>query len=224
MTSRQKAPTSSHSPAAEATSRRRRSRKVQRTRRHIAEEAIRLFIDKGFAATTIEEIVDAADYSTSTFFRLFADKEEVIFYDFVERLEELKETFVAPHEGNAWATIRKAFIDFAERWDADGELARQRARLFHEEPTLRSRYLAKNHEWEGAIAGLVADELGNDATGHLNAYLIAGTAVAAFRCAWRSQLEQDDIALAACVSQAFGQLENIGGFFKPGRRRRSAPA
>jgi AcrR family transcriptional regulator len=206
--------------AVEAGTSGRRERKVQRTRRHIAEAAVALFVAKGFAATTIEEIVAAADYSTSTFFRLFADKEEVIFFDFGDRLDELQATFAAPHP-SSWATIRSALLDFAERWDADGELARQRAHLFHQEPGLRSRYLMKNHEWEEAIARLLLAELGDSAETRLDARLIAGSAVGAFRSAWQVQ-QESDMPLAECVRQAFDQLEQIGRFFRGGGRARRA--
>jgi AcrR family transcriptional regulator len=193
----------------------RRDRKALRTRRHIAEEAVKLFTKKGFAATTVDEIVDAADYSTSTFFRMFVDKEEVVFYDFSERLDELTTAFAQSHPGNAWVTIRTAFIEFARRWDEDGELAWRRARLFHEEPTLKFRYLAKNHEWENAIAEIVAAELGDGADVVLTSRLIAGAAVTAFRSAWQSQLTaKKKIPLSACVEQAFDQLESIGTFFR----------
>lgn len=191
----------------------RKDRKMQRTRRHLAEVAVRLFAAKGYAATTIDEIANAADYSTSTFFRMFADKEEVIFYDFGERLDELQAAFAKPNHGNVWVTIRTAFIEFARGWDNDGELAWQRAQLFHDEPILKFRYLAKNHEWEQAIANLVAKELGAGPDIDLASRLIAGAAVAAFRSAWQSQLVAKRIPLATCVEKAFDQLESIGPFF-----------
>ncbi len=192
----------------------RKDRKMQRTRRHLAEAATRLFDKKGYAATTVDEIADAADYSTSTFFRLFVDKEEVIFYDFVERLDELKVAFARPHPGNAWLMIRAAFIEFARRWDEEGELAKLRARLFHSEPSLKSRYLAKNNEWEHVIAELVSAELGARPDVQLASHLIAGAAVAAFRSAWHAQMVGENLVLADCVAKAFDQLEGIGQFFR----------
>ncbi|WP_280392256.1 TetR/AcrR family transcriptional regulator [Nocardia brasiliensis] len=54
-----------------------RERKRLRTRRALADTALRLFAEKGFAAATIEELVDAAEVSRSTFFRAFPTKEAV---------------------------------------------------------------------------------------------------------------------------------------------------
>ncbi|GIH46907.1 transcriptional regulator, TetR family [Microbispora rosea] len=52
-----------------------RERKRLRTRRAIADIALRLFTEKGFHATTVEELVGEAEVSRSTFFRAFATKE-----------------------------------------------------------------------------------------------------------------------------------------------------
>ncbi len=54
-----------------------RERKRLRTRRTLAEVALRLFTEKGFDATTLDELVDEAEVSKSTFFRAFPAKEAV---------------------------------------------------------------------------------------------------------------------------------------------------
>jgi len=52
-----------------------RERKKQRTRRALADAALRLFTEQGYDATTLEEVADQADVSKSTFFRFFPAKE-----------------------------------------------------------------------------------------------------------------------------------------------------
>jgi AcrR family transcriptional regulator len=75
-----------------------RERKKAKTKIAIQEHAIRLFRDQGYAATTVEQIAEAAEVSPSTVFRYFATKEElvttdeldpVIFADFAEQPREL---------------------------------------------------------------------------------------------------------------------------------------
>src|SRR5713226_4528757 len=52
-----------------------RERKKLRTRRALADAALRMFTEKGFGATTLEELADEAEVSRSTFFRFFPAKE-----------------------------------------------------------------------------------------------------------------------------------------------------
>jgi len=52
-----------------------RERKKLRTRRALADAALRLFTEKGFDATTLEDLTEEAEVSRSTFFRFFPAKE-----------------------------------------------------------------------------------------------------------------------------------------------------
>src|SRR6516165_6654970 len=52
-----------------------RERKKLRTRRTLADAALRLFTENGFGRTTLEELAEEAEVSKSTFFRFFPAKE-----------------------------------------------------------------------------------------------------------------------------------------------------
>jgi AcrR family transcriptional regulator len=52
-----------------------RERKKLRTRRALADAALRMFTENGFDATTLEELAEEAEVSRSTFFRFFPAKE-----------------------------------------------------------------------------------------------------------------------------------------------------
>ena len=58
-----------------------RERNRARTRAEIRRQALALFRDQGYAATTVEQIAKASEVSQSTFFRHFASKEELILRD-----------------------------------------------------------------------------------------------------------------------------------------------
>lgn len=55
-----------------------RSRKRRETRGRISSAALALFLEKGFDATTVDEIAAAADVSKRSFFDYFPSKEELI--------------------------------------------------------------------------------------------------------------------------------------------------
>lgn len=55
----------------------RRERKKRQTRDALVHEALRLFDAQGYERTAVREITDAVDVSERTFFRYFANKEEL---------------------------------------------------------------------------------------------------------------------------------------------------
>ncbi|HLT15365.1 MAG TPA: TetR family transcriptional regulator [Acidimicrobiales bacterium] len=59
----------------------RRDRKRRSTHEALLEAALDLFEERGFAATTIEDITERADVARRTFFRHFPSKEAVLFPD-----------------------------------------------------------------------------------------------------------------------------------------------
>lgn len=64
----------------------RRERKKVDTRRRIFEAAVSLFREKGFEATTVDEITERADVGRGTFFNYFPKKESVLAWLSEEKL------------------------------------------------------------------------------------------------------------------------------------------
>ncbi len=118
-----------------------RERKKVKTKAAIQQHALQLIREQGFAATTVEQIAEAAEVSPSTFFRYFPTKEDVVLYDDLDPL--LAGAFAAqPADLSPIQALRGALHAVFARLPGE-ELAQQweRARLILAVPELRMRML-----------------------------------------------------------------------------------
>ena len=91
-----------------------RSRKKNRTHLAIEDAALALFEERGYEATRVEQIAEMAEVSTTTFFRYFPTKADVLLSDHGEQLPALHEGIVArPATENDLVAIQRAF---QEHW------------------------------------------------------------------------------------------------------------
>src|SRR6266513_4553141 len=88
-----------------------RERKKQRTRETIARAAHELFAERGYHATTLPDIAEAADVSTRTIFAYFPSKEDILFSDFVLMKQALAQALADRPEGQeALVTVREFIL------------------------------------------------------------------------------------------------------------------
>ncbi|MCO1656218.1 TetR/AcrR family transcriptional regulator [Pseudonocardia humida] len=87
-----------------------RERKKARTRAAIQQHALRLFRERGYAATTVEQVAEAAEVSPSTVFRYFAGKDDLAVLDDHHSLAAVIPRLVAeqPAELGPLAALRAA--------------------------------------------------------------------------------------------------------------------
>jgi AcrR family transcriptional regulator len=137
-----------------------RERKKLKTKAAIRKEAMRLFLDKGFDATTIEEIAAVVEISPSTFFNYFPTKEDVIFEDELDPL--ILAAFDAQPEGtNPIRAIRNAMLTvFRALTPEQDRVMRERMALMTSTPSLRSAMLSQFADMVSQIAVLVASRAG----------------------------------------------------------------
>jgi AcrR family transcriptional regulator len=116
-----------------------RERKKARTRDRLVAEAIRLFVERGYEETSVEEIAAAADVSPRTFFRYFPTKADVALADLPLRLQALREALTdtpAVH-----GAVREALVGTLGLLSGDPQLLAARNRLLLENAGLRGRLL-----------------------------------------------------------------------------------
>ncbi|MEL7662133.1 TetR/AcrR family transcriptional regulator [Acetobacterium wieringae] len=70
----------------------RRDRKKRQVLTTLVDVTMKLFMEKGFAETTIAEIASAADIGTGTFYNYFHSKEDVLRYVLTKNLDETKDS------------------------------------------------------------------------------------------------------------------------------------
>lgn len=165
-----------------------RERKKARTRDALVAEAYRLFAERGFEATTVEEIADAAVVSRRTFFRYFPTKEAVVFPNNEERLERFREQLAAcADERHGFERLRAAALDMARLFMASRQELLTQQRIVESSPALI--VAERNHDlaWEAAIAEALCDSAVSRSTdAQRRAEVLAGAAMGAIRATLRS--------------------------------------
>ncbi len=169
--------------------------------------ALELFVERGFAETTVPAITARAGLTTRTFFRHFADKREVLF-----AVEDEAPTMVAGLLADAPASLGPmALIAYGlETRAADledrREYLRTRRTVIQADNGLRERELRKVAELSDAIA----EGFRSRDKDELTSALAAQIAVTTFGIAIGRWLDQDgNQPLADLVRDTLGTLQAI---------------
>lgn len=183
-----------------------RARKKAATKQSIQEQALRLFAEKGYDATTVDEIAAAAGVSHMTFFRYFPRKEAVVEYDEYDPM--LEEMIAArPPDESPLTSLHAAIRAGLEAILAtDREALLQRTRLVLNNPTLRSRNAIAQDTTRDLFARALARRAGlpePDFTCTVQASA-ALAAIGPAMMAWAEGEHDDPIAL---IDAAFAALK-----------------
>lgn len=118
-----------------------------RFRLQVVSEALRLFSEQGYEATSVDEIAGAAGISRRTFFRQFRSKEDVVFADHEILLAQASQFLAADHIDPWDAVCDAALIVFARfsHWE---DVATRRYAVVHQVPALRDREIVTGYRYE----------------------------------------------------------------------------
>ncbi|MFD8544573.1 TetR family transcriptional regulator [Streptomyces sp. NPDC059649] len=130
----------------------------RQTRLEIAEAAAALFADRGYEATTVEDIASAAGLSLRNFYRYCPTKEDALTPLFASGVGQLVDVLVEhPVEEPLSAAIEASFgTATAERRLEDAARARRLVRVLGTVPVLRMRWLAAGREMQERLAPALA--------------------------------------------------------------------
>jgi AcrR family transcriptional regulator len=185
-----------------------RERKKIKLRRAIQAAALRLFETRGYDATTVEQIAEAAETSTTTFYRYFPAKEDVVLDN---DASPLFEATVATRPGGEplTATIRAAMGAVAAAAEAERDLTLARMRLIATVPALEARFAGQERRTIDVLTSLLASRTGRPAGDYqleLVAFVLAGVLFTASR---RWVTEEGATSLATLVDQALTTIEPL---------------
>ena len=194
----------------------RRERKKQRTREALIDAAFRLFQEKGFEATTVEEIADEVDVSSRTFFRYFASKEDVVLTFQEEQFTSMLEALAArPASEPVMTALRNAAVSVLRACE-DGEYGFDPERfgclqeMLEQSPAVFGRSLEHGQKKQAEITRVIAERMGVDPATDMRPHVAAGLS----NCAFRSAFEVMGCGVAKtdrfseALDQVFGVMED----------------
>ncbi|MEV4823324.1 TetR family transcriptional regulator [Micromonospora sp. NPDC049274] len=183
-----------------------RRAKRERTRRLLQQNAMRLFLEKGFDATTVEEIAAASGVSHMTFFRYFPTKEDAALED---DYDPMIADLIAerPAEEPAIDKIRHALTHgLNQLYDSERDVLLARMRLVYRTPALRAGTGQRRDADQRLLIAALAPTAGGS-RGELHLRVVVAAALAAVTEAiryWAESNGADD--LRHLIDEAFDAL------------------
>ncbi|MFF8768991.1 TetR family transcriptional regulator [Kitasatospora sp. NPDC015120] len=195
-----------------------RARKKQRTRDALIEAAHRLFLGQGFARTTVDEIAGAVDISQRTFFRYFANKDEVALAVLAEAEDHfIRQLRARPAAETPLQALRAAIVGSWREHGAGRDTgprsvtaALELIRMIEDTPTLLAAHLRRVTEQERVLIGIIAEREGVDPAEDLRPAVLAAAFGGVLRAAHLSwSADQEDTGpegMIALIDRHFDQL------------------
>jgi len=198
-----------------------RERKKQKTRELIATTGLALFAERGYQATTVAEIAEAAEVSERTVFSYFPTKEDILFSDHVALQEGVAAALASRPAGSpALDVVRDFIVEHLSRFD---DQARLRWTIVRHDGVLRSHQRARQNALGEVIAAAIAVDLG-EKVDDLRPQLVTAAVIAAFTATYEHRFsarsrsasrEQAVAVIDEAITFLRGGLDAIRAFPKP---------
>ncbi|MBP5939970.1 TetR/AcrR family transcriptional regulator [Streptomyces acidiscabies] len=146
-----------------------RERKKLRTAEHIANTALALFLERGFADVSVADVADAAEVSKKTVFNYFPAKEDLVLFPIRDHKSEPARVVRTRQPGESpVAALRRHFLTGLEERDPITGLADYDEFLAFQgmvmsTPSLKLRLLEQWTDSEVVLAEALAEALGEPA-------------------------------------------------------------
>ena len=175
-----------------------------------AAAAIRRLAERGYEATTAEDLADAVGMSRSTFFRRFGSKDDVIFADHDHALAQL-DAFLGSTQLPPGEALVQGTADVLRLLTRDPEAAQLRFELMRLTPALRDRELVITHRYERVYARFIRTATPHTAPDWV-APALSASLVAVHNATLRAWLRGSVTDAAGEVTQ---DLRRVAGLYAP---------
>lgn len=185
-----------------------RARKREQVAASLHEAAVRLFLERGFANVSVEEIADVAGVSPRTFFRYFPVKEDAVFAHNREMQENLERALAESDRSLPVMTrVSHAFARTLDHLFAAS--SSHLAGLLAREPALATRLEAHNVDHEEIVARYLAAEAGGSPLRQYRARLIAAAVLGALTHARREMIHHGPFPAFDMTAEALALVEDL---------------
>jgi AcrR family transcriptional regulator len=149
-------------------------------RAEIADAAMRLFMEQGFAATTVEQVAATVGMSSRSVFRYFPTKEDMVVGSMEQTGHDIAEALLArPADEPPWVALRRALDAPLQALTDDDSVALARSALLATTPSLRAAQRQKHASWNELLVPGITQRLPGPAGGRdLQARAIVAAALA----------------------------------------------
>jgi AcrR family transcriptional regulator len=177
------------------------------TRDRLAQAAVDLFNERGYEQTTVDDIAERAGLGRATFFRHYRSKEDVIFPDHDQLLEQVRDRMQAASHGTPLAAACDAVRLVLLHYLDEGDLARRRYALTSTVPALRDREIVSVARYQRLFREyIVGRTAGRGETTALQAELMAAAVASAHNHVLRRWLRGDTTDPSREIDAAMRQV------------------
>lgn len=164
------------------------------SRERLIDAAFALFAERGYEATTVDDVAERAGVGRTTFFRAFKSKEDVIFPDHEVVVGAIQDRLATATEATALVAVTEAARLVLVHYLTEGARARTRYALTRRVPALRAREISGQQRYQRTFRSFLHEWMGGTERSSLKAELMANAVVTAHNHVLRRWLrgEADD--------------------------------
>ncbi|HEY5979395.1 MAG TPA: helix-turn-helix domain-containing protein [Microlunatus sp.] len=147
--------------------------KTARTRRRMTEVALELFLRDGFDQTTMEQIAEHAEVGTTTLYRYFPTKDQLLLDPLVEAIDPAPHLRDRPADEPLEVSLAAALLSAAAAFDGAGTRLAEMRRLVDTAPVARARLWDRVLTLREDLEAVIGDRMARD-PGELSVRATAG--------------------------------------------------